>query len=64
VLVLLFVILGPLGLPYLWKSPRFSQGAKVVLTLCVAWYTVFLARETVSVVHALQQGLGALPSPP
>jgi len=33
VLVLLFVVLGPLALGVLWKSPRFSPAWKVVLTV-------------------------------
>lgn len=55
VVVLLFVVLGPLALGVLWKSPRFSRAWKVVLTLLtvgqfvlvvwVLWYAVrwFLA---------------------
>ena len=61
VLVLLFVVLGPLGLPYLWRSARFSHGLKIVLTVCVIAYTGLLIGETVAMVHAVQQQLGALP---
>jgi hypothetical protein len=61
VLVLLFVVLGPLGLPYLWKSPRFSHGLKVVLTVCVIAYTGLLIGETVAMVHTVQRQLSALP---
>lgn len=39
--------LGPFALPLLWKSPRFSRNAKIVLTVVtlaatawVAWYTM------------------------
>ena len=60
VLVLLFFVLGPLGLPYLWKSPRFSQGIKVVLTLAVVAYTGLLVSETMALVHTLQDQLNAL----
>ncbi len=42
VLLLLFVILGPLGLPCLWKSPQFSRPAKIVLTIAVILYTGWL----------------------
>src|SRR5262245_40151448 len=54
VLVLLFFILGPLGLPYLWKSPRFSQGIKVVLTIAVVAYTGLLVGQTVALMHAME----------
>ena len=59
VLVLLFLVLGPLALPYLWKSPRFSQRAKTVLTVAVIAYTGWLVRETITMVHAIQSQLDA-----
>lgn len=40
VLVLLFCALGPLALPVLWGSPRFSRRAKVLLTAAVTVLTV------------------------
>jgi hypothetical protein len=60
VLVLLFFVLGPLGLPYLWKSPRFSQSIKVVLTVAVVAYTGLLVSETIALVHTMQDQLNAL----
>ena len=39
VLLMLFVVLGPLGLPFLWKSPRFSKSAKIALTIATVIYT-------------------------
>ena len=35
VLLMLFVLMGPLALPMLWKSPHFAQPTKVVLTVLV-----------------------------
>ena len=39
-------VLGPFGLPLLWKSPQFSRAAKWWLTLFtfawVAWLLIFL----------------------
>ena len=60
VLVLLFAVLGPFGLPYLWKSPRFSQAMKVALTIAVVAYTAFLVRETVEAFRAVERELGGL----
>jgi hypothetical protein len=60
VLVLLFFVLGPLGLPYLWKSPRFSQSIKFVLTIAVVAYTGLLVSETIALVHTMQDQLNAL----
>ncbi|MCX7424871.1 MAG: hypothetical protein NTW96_04495 [Planctomycetia bacterium] len=34
-LVMLFVGMGPLALPMLWRSPHFSRPSKVVLTVLV-----------------------------
>ena len=40
VLVLLFAALGPLALHVLWRSPKFSRGWKVFLTVLVMIFTV------------------------
>jgi len=53
VLVLLFVVLGPVGLPTLWRSPAFSQGAKIALTIVVLAYTVLLIDELVQTMRFL-----------
>ena len=42
VLPLLFLVLGPLGVPLLWRSRQFSLLWKGVLTLIMAVVTVFL----------------------
>ncbi len=47
VLVLLFFVLGPLGLPLLWKSPGFTRGWKIVLTALMVIYTVMLVDSVV-----------------
>jgi hypothetical protein len=60
VVVLLFVVLGPLGLPYLWKSPRFSRGAKILLSVCVFVYTGLLVVQTIRMVHEVRDELKAL----
>jgi hypothetical protein len=63
VLILLFFVLGPLGLPYLWKSPRFSRGMKVVLTVAVIAYTGWLVVETIRIVRGVEEGLDVLLGP-
>ena len=60
VLVLCFVVLGPLGLPYLWRSPRFSRGAKIFLTGCVIVYTGLIVVESVRLVQEVQDEMKAL----
>jgi hypothetical protein len=53
VVLLLFVVLGPFGLPYLWKSPGFSRNLKIVLTVLVVAYTALLIDETFRVVGVI-----------
>jgi hypothetical protein len=60
VLILLFVVLGPLALPYLWKSPSFSHRLKVVLTALVLVYTALLIDQTIRIVLDVQEELKAL----
>ena len=60
VLLFLFVVLGPLGLPYLWKSPRFSQALKILLTIAVVAYTGLLVEQTVALMHTVQDQLNGL----
>ncbi len=42
VILLLFFVLGPFGLPLLYKSPKFSKTFKIVLTIAVMVYTLYL----------------------
>ena len=42
ILPLIFLVLGPLALPLLWRSRRFSLLWKNVLTVITLVYTVFL----------------------
>ena len=57
ILVMLFLVLGPLGLPLLWKSPRFPLWAKILLTGAVLVYTLWLALFSY---RMLQASLGNL----
>jgi hypothetical protein len=57
VLLMLFFVLGPLGLPLVWKNPRFSRGVKVTLTLVMILYTVVLIDVTVRMFRAVMQGV-------
>ncbi len=42
VVLLLFFVLGPFGLPLLYKSPKFSRTLKAILTAAVIIYTAYL----------------------
>ena len=51
VLLALFFVLGPFGLPILWKSPRFTREWKWIFTALTLLYTAFLLWFTGSAVQ-------------
>ena len=62
VLVMLFLVMGPFGLPLLWKSPRFPRWAKIALTIALALYTYWLFAATMAAVRAIVDHYGQLQS--
>jgi len=53
VILLLFFVLGPFGLPLLYKSPKFSKTLKIVLTIAVMIYTLYLIIASVEIARNL-----------
>jgi len=53
VVLLLFFVLGPLGLPLLYKSPKFSKALKIVLTFIVIVYTSYLIFASLQIAKEL-----------
>jgi len=49
VVILLFFVLGPLGLPLLYKSPEFGKKLKIILTIAVVIYTIYLVIVSVEI---------------
>jgi hypothetical protein len=45
-LFLLFFVLGPFGLPLIWKHPTLPRGAKASLSVVVLVYTAWLLQVT------------------
>ena len=60
VLILLFLVLGPFGLPFLWRSPSFSRPLKLVLTVLVIAYMAFFIDETIRLFRAVRGELDVL----
>ena len=65
VILSLFFVLGPFGLPLLYKSSKFSRKSKMILTIAVIVYTSYLifvslefARELYKRMQELKQILG------
>ena len=64
VLLALFVVLGPFGLPLLWRSPSFSRCMKLTLTIVVLAYSVLLLEAVLTAVRlALEQMNAIFPVP-
>ncbi len=60
VVLLLFFVLGPFGLPLLYKSPKFSKKLKIILTIVVIIYTSYLIFASLEIGKELYRGIGQL----
>jgi len=60
VVLLLFFILGPFGLPLLYKSPKFSKTIKIILTIAVIIYTSYLIFASLEIARQLYSGVEKL----
>ena len=61
VVLMLFVVMGPLAFPLLWKSPRFPLAAKIALTAAVSALTVWILGASVDIVTKMINELQAIP---
>ena len=57
IILLLFFVLGPFGLPLLFKSPGFGKAWKIILTVAVIVYTVYLVFASLKIGTALYEGM-------
>ena len=60
VILLLFFVLGPIGLPLLYKSPQFSKTLKIILTVAVIIYTSYLIFASLEIAKQLYIRMGEL----
>jgi hypothetical protein len=60
IVLLLFFVLGPFGLPLLYKSPKFSKTLKIILTIAVIIYTSYLIFESLEIGKELYSRMGEL----
>ena len=58
VVLLLFFVLGPFGLPLLYRSPKFSKTLKIILTVFVMIYTSYLIFASLEIARELYKRLG------
>ena len=54
VVVMLFVVVGPFGLPLLWKSPSFSRNAKIALTIAMVAYLGLFVDESIRILREIE----------
>ena len=57
VLVMLFFVLGPFGLPLVWSHPRLSRWVKTLLTISMVLYTVGLIKVTAQAIQAITRAV-------
>ncbi len=55
ILLMLFFVLGPFGLPMVWSHPRLSRWVKSLLTIAMLFYTIGLIKVTVQMIQAVSQ---------
>ena len=60
VVLLLFFVLGPFGLPLLYKSTQFSKTLKIILTIAVIIYTSYLIFASLEIGRQLCSKMGEL----
>ena len=60
VVLLLFFVLGPFGLPLLYKSPKFSKKLRIILTIAVIIYTSYLIFASLEIGRELYIRMGEL----
>ena len=60
VVLSLFFVLGPFGLPLLYKSPNFSRRMKILLTIAVVVYTFYLIFVTMEIAKELYRRIEEL----
>ena len=63
VLLMLFAVLGPFGLPLLWKSPAFTRGMKIALAVAVVAYSALLVETVLMGVRVAMEQMGLARAP-
>ncbi len=64
VILALFFVLGPVGLPLLYRSPHFGKASKIILTVAVVVYTAYLTYASWELIRLLWDIIGTLQQQP
>jgi hypothetical protein len=60
---LLFFVLGPFGLPLLWRSPAFSRSMKIALGVAVLACTALLLETVLVAIRVAMEQMGLTLAP-
>ena len=60
VILMLFLVLGPFGLPLLYKSPKFNKPAKIILSLIMIPYTWLVVVWTIDATREAMRRIAEL----
>ena len=60
VLLMLFLLAGPLALPLLWKSPRFALWAKWLLTVLMCVSLIWLIAKGADIIRTTLEQYNSL----
>ena len=60
VILSLFFVLGPFGLPLLYRSPKFSRPVKILLTVAVIVYTAYLVIVSLEIAKEIYRRMDEL----
>lgn len=47
-LVIAFLIVGPLALPLLWFNPRFNKITKIIVSILISFLTFFMVKGIIN----------------
>ncbi len=59
-IVIAFLCVGPLALPLVWLSPRFSQKTKIIITIITIILSYYLGLLVVNSLKSLKQYYGII----
>jgi hypothetical protein len=52
-LIIAFITVGPFVLPLVWKNPRFSRNAKIIISVIVIGLTVILTIKAIDSIKSI-----------
>ena len=60
IILLIFLALGPFGLPLAYRSPKFNTTWKIILTVLTLLFTFYLIWQTVVLVQIMMSWINQL----